>query len=1051
MIFLPRFFKNFFRFQVVLGVFLISATVASAATYTIDDPTGDDVDNGLCSIVEAFLNYEHGGVTGSVDCTAGDLAQLTNTFEITTNIVLDTVADTVGATNYGVEVLSSSDVIINGNGHTISRDSGATEFKIFRMQGLYDFTINDLTISGADMNSLNNSEGAALFVSSAESLTLNNVTFDNNHADIGGAVSIRNESSPNTVVTITDSEFTDNTANDEGGALYLLGTNTMTVTMDGVTFDANEVNIDASYGAAVRAKLVDSITVDDSTFSNNQFDNTINPAGHANGGVFALTDSYITVTDSLFQGNGFSSTILKGGVFFSEVSTDSASINVSRSTFETNSAATGGAFYLLDGVELTLTNSTFFDNDGLDDGGVIFSQQTAVPNEINASYVTTYDSYSGQTAGSFFYNCIDNGGSCGGASFGATQYLFENSIVDGCDGDLGDAVFTNIYEYIDSNTCGTSGEVTNYSIVLEGSGGPVQTLPLLAGSNAINAGVAGTLGCPTTDARGRIRPYGAGCDIGSFEFGPDTITVTEVGGSTSVTEDGGTDTVTFFLESYPTSTVAIAFDSDGELSFSPSSITFDQADWPETITVTVSAVDDDNDEDDVYTSTFDMEVTSLDASYNAYVLSSISASVTDNDNSASSGSAPSNPTVQPEPDPTPTPVPEPEVIPLEPEPLPVEPEEVVPEPVPEEPELPIEEIDEEVDLEPVQENNNTDQGGDENSFESVKNTIKKEIDLIVLGLQDENVVDTANTVSVVGVAIPTIAFIATQPAIVANLVSIPIRLWNLIPIWLGLRRRKRPWGTVYDSVTKQPLDPVYVTLRNQSGHEVATTITDLDGRFGFLVPPGKYKIFARKDNYDFPSKKLAGKNEDHLYENLYNGEDIEILGEESLMVKNVPMDNESFNWNEFEKSKNGKLMKFYSKREILLANIAGVAFWGGLVSSVALLLVGPTTLNYILLGVYGFVFVLRIFGIKPKKLGYVLDSKTGIPLSYGLVKIFSKELNREVAHTVIGKTGKYYVLVPNGDYYVTIDKKVGEDSYKQIYKSEPFHVKKGFVGQNFNL
>ncbi len=48
-------------------------------------------------------------------------------------------------------------------------------------------------------------------------------------------------------------------------------------------------------------------------------------------------------------------------------------------------------------------------------------------------------------------------------------------------------------------------------------GGPTPTLPLLAGSPAIDA--AGGV-CPPTDQRGVPRPFGGACDIGAFEFDP---------------------------------------------------------------------------------------------------------------------------------------------------------------------------------------------------------------------------------------------------------------------------------------------------------------------------------------------------------------------------------------------------------------------------------------------------------------------------------------------------------------------------------------------------
>jgi len=49
-------------------------------------------------------------------------------------------------------------------------------------------------------------------------------------------------------------------------------------------------------------------------------------------------------------------------------------------------------------------------------------------------------------------------------------------------------------------------------------GGPTPTVPLLAGSPAIDA--AASAACSPTDQRGIARPYGAGCDIGAFESAP---------------------------------------------------------------------------------------------------------------------------------------------------------------------------------------------------------------------------------------------------------------------------------------------------------------------------------------------------------------------------------------------------------------------------------------------------------------------------------------------------------------------------------------------------
>ncbi|MEZ4103491.1 MAG: hypothetical protein R3B55_03000 [Candidatus Paceibacterota bacterium] len=306
-----------------------------------------------------------------------------------------------------------------------------------------------------------------------------------------------------------------------------------------------------------------------------------------------------------------------------------------------------------------------------------------------------------------------------------------------------------------------------------------------------------------------------------------------------------------------------------------------------------------------------------------------------------------------------------------------------------------------------------------------------------------------STIAIGGAVLSAALVMFLQPGLWLGFISVITRLWTIIPALMGYQRKKRPWGTVYDSITKQPLDPAYVILSSSAGQEIATSITDLDGRYGFLVEGGNYQIKANKANYEFPSKKLSGKTSDDLYENLYFGEQIELNEKEAVIYKNIPMDAVNFNWNEFEKSQNKKLMKFYSRRDIFLAHISQIAFVAGFISSVILFFISFSVLNIIILSLYALVLILRIFGIKPKQSSYVFDSK-GYPLSFGLIKLFSSTMQKEVAHTVIGKTGKYYLLVPNGNYQMKISKKTGEDSYQEVF-TKPVVVKGGYLKEKVTL
>ncbi len=287
--------------------------------------------------------------------------------------------------------------------------------------------------------------------------------------------------------------------------------------------------------------------------------------------------------------------------------------------------------------------------------------------------------------------------------------------------------------------------------------------------------------------------------------------------------------------------------------------------------------------------------------------------------------------------------------------------------------------------------------------------------------------------------------------LVLSISSLVIRIWNMIPILLGLRRRRRPWGTVYDSVTKQPLDPVYVTLQDASGNEAGQSITDLDGRYGFWVPPGLYSLLAGKSDYVFPSVKLAGKDHDDLYDNLYFGGSINVEREDEIINKNIPMDALNFNWNEFEKAKNKRLMKFFSKGELFLSRIGHVLFAAGFISSILLSYFEPRLLNHLVLGLYIAILALAIWGVRPKKPGFVVEKETGMPLSFGILSVYSALLQKEISHAVVGKTGRYYMLVQKGEYYLTLRKKTGENSYEEIFKSEPFSARKGYINKTLRV
>ncbi len=110
------------------------------------------------------------------------------------------------------------------------------------------------------------------------------------------------------------------------------------------------------------------------------------------------------------------------------------------------------------------------------------------------------------------------------------------------------------------------------------------------------------------------------------------VSLVQSGGSTEVTEGGGTDSYTLVLTSQPTSTVTVSFSIPSELQLNVSSVVFDSSNWNVPQTVTVTAVDDTTVQGD-RSATITHSVSSTDLDYNALGVSDVLVSVIDNDTS----------------------------------------------------------------------------------------------------------------------------------------------------------------------------------------------------------------------------------------------------------------------------------------------------------------------------------------------------------------------------------------------------------------------------------
>ncbi len=275
--------------------------------------------------------------------------------------------------------------------------------------------------------------------------------------------------------------------------------------------------------------------------------------------------------------------------------------------------------------------------------------------------------------------------------------------------------------------------------------------------------------------------------------------------------------------------------------------------------------------------------------------------------------------------------------------------------------------------------------------------------------------------------------------------------FNSLLVFFSLRESKRYWGVVYDSVSKQPLDPVIVKLMYIDGSEVETKVTDMDGRYGFLARPGKFKIFARKTNYLFPSQKATG-SADGIFENLYHGEFFALSGSSEVIAPNIPMDPAAKDWNQQEKKKR---VNTYPYLQFLIKRLAAVFFWFGFVLVIiSLFKTYPNVPEavYIFMGFYAGLAILS--GILPEPR---LWGKLKIKLKKQSLNTVVLELRNEkfpeigFDKTRVRDDGKFLLRARPGRYFLLASESVEGKPLRLLAKTLVRVGDGGVINQSFLL
>ena len=451
-----------------------------------------------------------------------------------------------------------------------------------------------ITISGSQFTK----NAQALQTGSKANVNISSSVFTSNGTTTqslkGGAISIADDS---TVIIENNCEFAENSSKADGGAVYIAGRSTVTIT--DAKFDRNS----SRYGGAIffSGRGGSTFTIEKSIFTSNN--------STMNGGAFGIGDytinSQIKILSSTFEsnasgGNGgavdcfsfnpssetntveisdssFSSNVAigsGGALAFTRYNANSIdSVSIANSSFTSNSGSSGGAIYNAAG-NLTLTGDSMTGNTASSNGGGLYSSV----GEFTGTNVLLADNTATNGGGvyqsgalSYLYNATvaKNTAKFGGGVYNTTRLYLTNTIVaentaeDGVDVWTADGSDTRTM--LRSTLVRDASHLTGIDVYASGSTNKVGTAsaPINAGfvnsskadyhltssSVAVNAGNNGLV-TVNVDLDGNARIVNDLVDLGAYEYAIPTVPV-ELDAPTITSTDAAKTSITITWDAVP--------------------------------------------------------------------------------------------------------------------------------------------------------------------------------------------------------------------------------------------------------------------------------------------------------------------------------------------------------------------------------------------------------------------------------------------------------------------------------------------------------------------
>lgn len=320
------------------------------------------------------------------------------------------------------------------------------------------------------------------------------------------------------------------------------------------------------------------------------------------------------------------------------------------------------------------------------------------------------------------------------------------------------------------------------------------------------------------------------------------------------------------------------------------------------------------------------------------------------------------------------------------------------------------------------------------TIEIVSDTLANQLGSLVDTLQNNSIARTvasiANTIVAAAASlglVPIIASVVSSAPAAAHAVTY---VFSLGLEAIGVRKRRRSWGRVYDSTTGKGIDMATVRLFEKDTMKLkSTVVTDLKGHYSFQPEPGTYIISVIKDHFIFPTSIFAkygvatvDKNEARTNKH-YVGQPITISGSNNLINLEIPIDPFNRKPNFWVKTK----VFFSDAFDFLTSGITLILIpsliFGAVVSIFAAIIL-PNNRNITISLIYVLVALIYILTrlINKRKFSVVYDSETKKPVLDAIVSVFDEKYGALKETRITDKYGRFSISIPKGTYNLKIEK-----------------------------